>query len=56
MRKQTIETAAIRRYTPPVCEEIPVWAEGPLCGSGDGGSDDDDDDPTETVGEIKGSW
>ena len=53
MRKQTIESAAIRSYTPPVCEEIPVWAEGPLCGSNDDYTDDNDN---ETVGETPGYW
>ena len=31
-------------YAPPVCEEIPVWAEGPLCTS------------NETVGENESEW
>ena len=33
MKKQIIETATERIYVSPLCEEIPVWAEGPLCGS-----------------------
>ncbi len=40
--EQERQTAGI--YVPPVCEEIPVWTEGPLCGS------------NETVGENEGEW
>ena len=56
MKKQTIETATERRYESPFCEEIPVLAEGPLCGSGDSGSDDESDIGNESVGETPGSW
>ena len=34
MTNKTKEPAASGRYVPPICEELPVWAEGPLCGSG----------------------
>ena len=45
MKKQIIETATERIYVSPLCEEIPVWAEGPLCGS----------DQTESVEEYEGT-
>ena len=56
MKKQSIELPTGRSYLPPVCEEIPVLAEGPLCGSGDSGSDDESDIGNESVGETPGSW
>ena len=34
MKNQSKEPVARRSYAPPICEELPVWAEGPLCGSG----------------------
>jgi hypothetical protein len=46
MKKQIIETATERNYVSPLCEEIPVWAEGPLCDSGD---------QTESVEEYEGT-
>ena len=57
MKKQSIELPAGRSsYAPPVCEEIPVLAEGTLCSSGDSGSDDESDIGNESVGETPGSW
>lgn len=34
MKYQSKKPAAAKSYVPPICEELPVWAEGPLCGSG----------------------
>ncbi len=34
MKNQTKEQTSRGSYAPPVCVELPVWAEGPLCGSG----------------------
>ena len=34
MMYQSKKPAAAESYVPPICEELPVWAEGPLCGSG----------------------
>ncbi len=35
MKNQTKEQTIRRIYAAPVCEEVPVWTEGTLCGSGD---------------------
>ncbi len=35
MKNQTKEQTSRRIYAAPVCEEVPVWTEGTLCGSGD---------------------
>jgi hypothetical protein len=44
IQNQSKETEANRIYMPPICEEVPVWAEGPLCGS------------NEPVNDIDGEW
>ena len=33
MKNQSKEPVARGSYAPPICEELPVWAEGPLCNS-----------------------
>ena len=43
-KKQLNEQATEDTYVSPSCEEIPVWAEGPLCGS------------NEPVDDIDGEW
>jgi hypothetical protein len=44
MNIKTKEHAAAGSYQPPVCEEFPLWSEGPLC------------DSNEKVGQDDGEW
>jgi hypothetical protein len=44
MNSKTKERKVSGSYAPPVCEEVPMRAEGPLCES------------NETVGETNGIW
>ena len=44
IKNQSNESVTNRSYLPPICEEVPVWAEGPLCGS------------NEPVDDIDGEW
>ncbi len=41
MNNQAKELKTRASYAAPVCEEVPVWIEGPLCGSNEKVEDED---------------
>ncbi len=53
MKNQAKEQIVRASYAAPVCEEVPVWTEGTLCGSGD---PSDGIGYNESIEETKGTW